>query len=159
VEFGDTRASYAEQAAVVLSDVLSGRSATRTYTATVVLHGVTTSGAGYALLRPELVTAPSACNGSCIVSGGAYLASGDATIEGDSLLTVTFQLGLSPWTGLSTLPAGEYRISLAAEAGITENQYYLWFLSYSCPGCLLADTVHYGVGSADVAVTVVRVSA
>ena len=151
---------YVEDADVVLTEALNGTTSSRTYTATVVLHDVSTTGAGYASFQPRLLEAPSLCQWNCSLGGGIYIASGDGTITGDRVLTVTFTLALDPYSALTTLPPGSYRIGFGVRAGIAES-YQTMILPMPCmtDGCQLTTTAHWGVGSADVAATVEKVVA
>jgi hypothetical protein len=159
VQGGNSWSSYAESAEVVFADALPGTVASRTYTATVVLHNATTSDAGTAVVMARLVEAPYSCYGNCVVGGGAYIASGDAQVNGDVVMTITFRLALDPYTSFTALPAGTYRLGFGVRAGIAED-YHWMAIPMPCmtDGCQLSTTAHWGVGSADISATVQKVT-
>jgi hypothetical protein len=132
----------------------------RTYTATIVLHDATTSGAGYALLDARLDVVPPECRGGCVVSnGGVTVTSGDSSVRGDVTAVVTALIEVPSWTGMTELPVGRYVISVGAVAGVAEQD-----VGFTIPmpcmtdGCYFSPTVHAGIGSADISATVQKVT-
>jgi hypothetical protein len=155
--YGNPR--HERAASVLVSDAVGSGLTSRSYTATIVLHGSTASGAGYADLRARLNAVPMGCNGACVVAGGDMrVANSTMSLGGDVLITLTFRLEVESWSTLTALPAGTYSFAVGAVAGIADQDEHVYApMPCMTDSCQLQGSVYEGIGSADLSATVQRV--